>query len=65
VSSIEQAAERIVQLLLDPRLRARMGEQAREKVRKNFLLTRYLEQYLDLLGSLEGASRPSRMRRAA
>jgi trehalose synthase len=65
VSSVEQAAERIVQLLLDPRLRARMGEQAREKVRKNFLLTRYLEQYLDLLGSLEGASRPSRLRQVA
>ena len=65
VSSIEEAAERMVQLLLDPRLRARMGERAREKARKNFLLTRYLEQYLDLLGSLEGASRPSRLRQVA
>jgi trehalose synthase len=65
VSSIEEAAQRIVQILLHPRLRARMGQRAREKARKNFLLTRYLEQYLDLLGSLEGAARPPRMRQAA
>jgi trehalose synthase len=53
VSSIEEAAERIVQLVKDERLRRRMGEKARETVRKRFLLTRYLEQYLDLFSSFE------------
>lgn len=53
VSSIGEAAERIVQLLQDDRLRERMGREAREKVRKNFLLSRYLEQYLDLFNSFE------------
>jgi trehalose synthase len=51
VSSIAQAADRIVQLVKDPHLRERMGRRAREKVRKKFLLSRYLEQYLDLFGS--------------
>lgn len=30
-----------------------MGKKARESVRDNFLLTRYMEQYLDLFGSFE------------
>ncbi len=51
VSSIEEAANRIVQLIADDKLRKQMGEQARETVRRNFLLTRYLEQYLDLFNS--------------
>ncbi len=51
VSSIEEAANRVVQLITDDRLRKQMGEQARETVRCNFLLTRYLEQYLDLFNS--------------
>jgi trehalose synthase len=53
VSSVEQAAQRIVQLVKDEKLRRRMGERARETVKKNFLLTRYLEQYIDLFGSFE------------
>src|SRR5207244_9338762 len=48
VSSVEQAAERIVQLLQDKKLRDKMGSKARETVREKFLLTRYVEQYLDL-----------------
>lgn len=51
VSSIEEAANRIVQLITDDKLRKQMGERARETVRCNFLLTRYLEQYLDLFNS--------------
>lgn len=51
VSSIEEAANRVVQLITDDKLRKQMGEQARETVRCNFLLTRYLEQYLDLFNS--------------
>jgi trehalose synthase len=53
VSSVEEAAERIVQLVRDEKLRNRMGKKARETVREKFLLTRYLEQYLDLFSSFE------------
>jgi len=53
VSSIEEAAERIVRLVKDRELREQMGRKARETVRQQFLLTRYLEQYLDLFNSLE------------
>jgi trehalose synthase len=53
VSSPEEAAQRIVELLKNPLLRERMGKKARETVRKKFLLTRYLEQYLDLFNSFE------------
>jgi trehalose synthase len=53
VSSIEEAANRIVQLIKDERLRRQLGQRARETVRKKFLMTRYLEQYLDLFKSFE------------
>src|SRR5881392_3959854 len=48
VSSVEEAAERMVQLLKDKKLRDQMGERARETVREKFLLPRYVEQYFDL-----------------
>jgi trehalose synthase len=53
VSSVEEAADRIVRLIRDEKLRRKMGERARESVRQRFLLTRLLEQYLDLFGSFE------------
>ncbi|NJC98981.1 MAG: glycosyltransferase [Anaerolineae bacterium] len=53
VSSVEEAAERIVQLIKDEDLRESMGEKAHEKVRRNFLMTQLLENYLDLLNSFE------------
>ena len=53
VSSVEEAAARMVQLIKDRKLRQRMGQKAKETVRKKFLLTRYLEQYLDLFSSFE------------
>ncbi|MCG9479077.1 MAG: glycosyltransferase [Actinomycetia bacterium] len=53
VSSVEQAAQRIVQLVQDEQLRKDMGTKARETVRSRFLLIRYLEQYLDLFNSFE------------
>src|SRR5205807_4839333 len=49
----QDCARRIVQLLKDEKLRRTMGERARESVRQRFLLTRYLEQYLDLFGSFK------------
>ena len=51
VSSVEEAAERMCELLKDKKLRDEMGRKARETVREKFLLTRYLEQYLDLFGA--------------
>jgi trehalose synthase len=53
VSSPEQAAKRIVQLVRDEELRASMGEKGRESVRENFLMTSLLENYLDLLNGFE------------
>jgi trehalose synthase len=53
VSSIDEAAKRIVQLVKDPELRGQLGLKAQETVKNNFLLTRYLEQFLDLFNSYE------------
>ena len=53
VSSIEEAAERIVQLIEDEKLREQIGQKARETVRQKFLMTRLLEQYIDLFNSFE------------
>jgi trehalose synthase len=53
VSTVQQAAERIVQLVKNEDLRRRMGKKAKESVRKQFLLTRLLEQYLDMFASFE------------
>ena len=56
VSSDEEAAERIVQLLKDGDLRERLGRNARETVRSRFLMTRLLEQYLDLFNGFQTVS---------
>jgi trehalose synthase len=53
VSSIENAADRIVQLIKDSELRKEIGLKAKKNVRQKFLLTRSLEQYLDLFNSFE------------
>jgi trehalose synthase len=42
-------AERIVSLLKDKRLREDMGKKGKEFIRKNFLITRHVSDYLDLL----------------
>ena len=52
VSSVAEAADRIVNVIKDKNLREEMGTKARETVREKFLLPRYLEQYLDLFHSL-------------
>jgi trehalose synthase len=54
VHSVEGAAFRIRQLLDNPDLMARLGGAAREYVRRNFLITRHLGDYLALLASLTG-----------
>jgi len=52
VTSTEGAAFRIRQLLEDPELMARLGGAAREYVRRTFLITRHLGDYLAVLASL-------------
>ncbi|MFW6102968.1 MAG: glycosyltransferase [Chloroflexota bacterium] len=53
VSSVEEAARRIMELLQDRDMARQIGKAGRETVREKFLLSRYLEQYLDLFGSFE------------
>ncbi|MDX1424374.1 MAG: glycosyltransferase [Kiloniellales bacterium] len=53
VDSVEETAERLVQLLKDERLRRTMGEKAKQKVRDRFLMTRLMEEWLDLVASFE------------
>jgi trehalose synthase len=48
VDTIPQATERMVQLLKDPALRERLGANARETVRKNYLLSRLAEDWIDV-----------------
>lgn len=54
VNSIEGAAFRIRQLLQNPDLMARLGGAAREYVRRNFLITREVGDYLALLANMTG-----------
>jgi len=53
VSSVEEAAQRIVDLLKDPELRQEMGERARKRIQEKFLMIRMVEQQLDLYNSFE------------
>jgi trehalose synthase len=57
VSSVQEAGERISELLKDAQKREEMGRRARETVSERFLMTRYLEQYLELFGSFEACFR--------
>ena len=45
----EAFADRVIELLRDPDLSQRMGMKGRETVRQNFLITRLLLDYLDIL----------------
>ena len=53
VDTPDEAADRIVQLLKDAKLRQQIGSRARESVRQNFLMSRLLEDWLDLLSRYE------------
>src|SRR5690349_245591 len=52
VETVEGAAFRIRQLLSNPELIGRMGAAGREHVRRNFLVTRHLSDYLALLAHM-------------
>jgi len=52
VSSVPDAARRTVELLKDPTRRGEMGHAGRERVRREFLITRYLRDHLRLYANL-------------
>jgi trehalose synthase len=56
VKTVEEAAARIIDLLQNPRMRERMGANGRESVRRNFLLSRYLEDWMDLIASFRAVT---------
>jgi trehalose synthase len=58
-STTEETAKRIVELIRDKDLRARLGSKARETVQRQFLLTRYLEDLIDLIATLNCAVTPA------
>ncbi len=53
VHSVEGAAYRIRQLLEDPELARRMGEAGREHIRRNFITTKNIRNYLGFWTALE------------
>jgi len=53
VSNVEETAERMQELLQDEDKRRQMGVEARETVKRKFLMTRLMEQYLDLFASFD------------
>jgi trehalose synthase len=53
VDTVDQAAERIVQVLTNWRLRQRISERARETVRANFLMSRLVENWIDVLSAFQ------------
>lgn len=57
VDSVEECAARTIDLLADPVGADAMGAQGREHVRKNFISTRELEDWLVLFGELHDGSR--------
>ncbi len=52
VGDTKDFAERIIQLLKNPELAEEMGKKGKEIVRKNFLITRIISDYLDLLNDM-------------
>jgi trehalose synthase len=53
VHSPEGAAQRALQLLEDPVLQLRIGENGYQHVKQNFLLTRHVKDYLLMMLALE------------
>jgi trehalose synthase len=56
VRSVEECAERVIYLLRHREEAAKMGERAREHVRRNFLVPRHLKNYLQLFTKLTSAT---------
>src|SRR3989442_1737200 len=56
VSSVRECADRTIELLRSPGKRKTMGKAGRERVRKHFLITRYLREYLRIFSDLAAGS---------
>ncbi len=56
VDSPELAADRVLRLLRDPELRRSMGDRGHRHVKRNFLITRHLGDYLGIMASVMGQS---------
>ena len=52
VRDVEEAAEKATYLLRNPQKAEEMGRNAMERVKENFLITKHLERYLELMNSL-------------
>ncbi|HSE85766.1 MAG TPA: glycosyltransferase, partial [Candidatus Binatia bacterium] len=64
VSSVDEAAAAIEQILKDKSLKENLGSAARETVQKRFLMSRELEQLLDLAGAFEACFTANQQRLA-
>jgi trehalose synthase len=53
VETVEQCAQRSLELLEDPALGKSLGRRGKEHVRSHFLTPRYLRDYLRIFGELE------------
>ncbi|MEW5976378.1 MAG: glycosyltransferase [Acidobacteriota bacterium] len=56
VSNVDEAAERIADLCLHPDLAASLGRAGQQRVLERFLITRLLEDWLELFGQTIGAA---------
>jgi trehalose synthase len=54
VDTVEQCAERTIDILKDPALGKALGRRGKEHVRKHFLTPRYLRDYLRIFSELLG-----------
>jgi trehalose synthase len=61
VSTTDECAGRVIDLMRDPALANRMGETGREFVREHFLITRYLRDYLRIFRTLTGIDPPAEL----
>jgi len=52
VNSVEETAEKVIYLLKNPDVSEKMGIRGREKVKREFLLTKHVENYLNLFSVL-------------
>jgi trehalose synthase len=64
VSSVDEAAVAIEQILKDKSLKEKLGTAARQTVQKRFLMSRELEQLLDLAGAFESCFTANQQRLA-
>ena len=56
VNSLADAAHRVLELLERPSLGERLGQQGQEHVRRNFLITRYLRDHIQVMQAVSNGS---------